>query len=147
MISRRAFIGTIAGGLFAAPLAAEAQPAGKVYRIGSLGPGSPAPANNFLQGLVDLGYVEGRDFVIEYRWAEAHPDRLPELAADLVQARVDVIVTGGTPGAAWAGGSGHRVTGRIRWAEVGAQTRSQAPRLFQVERAAAIRASEEGPLE
>jgi putative ABC transport system substrate-binding protein len=51
----------------------------------------------FRQGLSDLGYVEGRDFVIEYRWAEGHEDRLPALAADLVRARVDVIVTGGTP--------------------------------------------------
>jgi len=46
----------------------------------------------------ELGYVEGRDFVMEYRWAEGHLDRLPELAADLVRARVDVILTGGTPG-------------------------------------------------
>jgi putative ABC transport system substrate-binding protein len=83
--------------LLAAPLATEAQQAGKVYRIGFLGPGLPAASKNFLQGLVDLGYVEGRDFVMEYRFAEGHPDRLPELAADLVRARVDVIVTSGTP--------------------------------------------------
>jgi putative tryptophan/tyrosine transport system substrate-binding protein len=95
--TRREFIGTLAGGLLVAPLAAEAQQAGKVYRIGFLGAGSPPPGKNFLQGLVDLGYVEGRDFVMEYHWAEGHPGRLPELAADLVQARVDVILTGGTP--------------------------------------------------
>jgi putative ABC transport system substrate-binding protein len=52
---------------------------------------------SFLQGLSDLGYVERRDFVMEYRWAEGREDRLPELAADLVRAQVDVIVTGGTP--------------------------------------------------
>jgi len=50
----------------------------------------------FLQGLRDLGHVEGRDFVMEYRWSEGHPERFPELAADLVRSRVDVIVTGGT---------------------------------------------------
>jgi len=86
------------GLLLATPLAAEAQPAGKVWRSGFLQPG-PSPANKgpFLQGLCDLGYVEGRDFVMEYQWAEGHEDRLPALAADLVQARVDVIVTAGTP--------------------------------------------------
>jgi putative ABC transport system substrate-binding protein len=98
LIDRRTFLAGTGAVLLAAPLDAEAQRAGKVYRIGFLGPASPAPAKNFLQGLVDLGYVEGRDFVMEYRFAEGHPDRLPELAADLVQARVDVIVTGGTPG-------------------------------------------------
>src|SRR5215471_17261157 len=99
-VERRTFMAMIAGGFLAAPLAAEAQPAGKVWRIGFLHPGSSSPANlkgPFRQGLSDLGYVEGRDFVIEYRWAEGHEDRLPALAADLVRARVDVIVTGGTP--------------------------------------------------
>src|SRR5713101_9905185 len=101
-MERRRFIEVIAGGIAVAPLAAEAQaPAKKVWRIGFLSAGS-SPANlavkgPFRQGLHDLGYVEGRDFVIEYRFAEGHPDRLPELAADLVQAHVDVIVTGGTP--------------------------------------------------
>jgi len=52
---------------------------------------------SFLQGLHDLGYVEGRSFIMEYRYAEGHQDRLPELAAGLVRAGVDVIVTGGTP--------------------------------------------------
>jgi putative ABC transport system substrate-binding protein len=74
----------------------------KVWRIGFLDPGS-SPVNlavkgPFRQGLEALGYVEGRDFVMEYRWAEGQPDRLPELAADLVRARVDVIVTGGSQG-------------------------------------------------
>jgi putative ABC transport system substrate-binding protein len=98
-MNRRAFLTALSGSLLAAPLAAEAQEqkAGKVYRIGSLAPGSPAPTKTFLQGLVDLGYVEGRDFAMEYRFAEGHPDRLPELAAELVRARVDVILTGGTP--------------------------------------------------
>src|SRR5713226_4083944 len=101
-MERRRFIEVIAGGIAVAPLAAEAQaPAKKVWRIGFLSAGS-APANlavkgPFRQGLHELGYVEGRDFVMEYRWAEGHADRLPELAADLVRARVDLIVTGGTP--------------------------------------------------
>jgi putative tryptophan/tyrosine transport system substrate-binding protein len=99
-VNRRAFISTFAGGLLAAPLAVEAQPAGKGWRIGLLSNGTPqsaqVPAQKFLQGLRDLGYVEGRDFVMEYRWAEGHPERLPELAADLVRTKVDVIVTGGT---------------------------------------------------
>jgi putative tryptophan/tyrosine transport system substrate-binding protein len=99
-MDRRAFIGTVTGGLLAAPLAAEAQQSGKTYRIGFLGDfvAQTNPAPSFRQGLHDLGYVEGRDFVMEYRWAERHLDRLPELAADLVRAKVDVIVTSGTPG-------------------------------------------------
>jgi putative ABC transport system substrate-binding protein len=101
MISRRAFIGTLAGGLLGAPLAAEAQQAGKVYKIGYLNAGLSSAdlggKSPFRQGLHDLGYVEGRDFVMEYRWAEGHPERLPELAADLVRAQVDVILTAGTP--------------------------------------------------
>jgi putative ABC transport system substrate-binding protein len=98
-VHRRAFLSTVAGGLLAAPLAAEAQQAGKVWRIGYLAPQKRSSYDRvFLQGMGELGYVEGRDFVMEYRWAEGHADRLPELAADLVRARVDVIVTGGSPG-------------------------------------------------
>jgi len=100
-MNRRAFLTGLTGGLLTAPLAAEAQQAGKVWRIGFLMPG-PSPTNlvgkgPFRQGLLDLGYVDGRDFVMEFRWAEWHEDRLPALAADLVRARVDVIVTYGTP--------------------------------------------------
>jgi putative ABC transport system substrate-binding protein len=99
-MERRTFMATIASGLLVAPLAAEAQQAGKVYKIGILVGGfSPRRPGikSFLQGLHDLGYVEGRSFVMEYRSAEGHADRLPELAADLVRARVDVILTSGTP--------------------------------------------------
>jgi putative ABC transport system substrate-binding protein len=72
--------------------------------IGFLGAGSPgalAPlVAAFHQGLSETGYVEGQNVAIEYRWAEDHYDRLPELAADLVGRKVDVIVaTGGTPSA------------------------------------------------
>jgi putative ABC transport system substrate-binding protein len=100
-MERRAFMATMAGGLLAAPLAAEAQQPRKVYKIGFLSANlSQAPRphmKGFLLGLQDLGYVESRDFVMEYRFAEGHQDRLPELAADLVRARVDVILTAGTP--------------------------------------------------
>jgi len=93
-------MGVLTGGLLAAPLAAEAQQTRKILRIGWLNASSPSAnvsESPFRQGLSELGYVEGRDFVMEYRWAEGHEDRLPALAADLVRARVDVIVTGGTP--------------------------------------------------
>jgi putative ABC transport system substrate-binding protein len=95
---RRTFMVIIAGGLVAAPLAAEAQPAGKVARIGFLGlnPGAnPHRRGAFLQGLRDFGYVEGRNVVIEYRSAEGKLERLSALAAELVALKVDVIVTGG----------------------------------------------------
>jgi putative ABC transport system substrate-binding protein len=90
------------GGLFS-PSAAEAQQAAKAARIGYLVP-NPAAANPqlreaFLQGLRDLGYVEGRNLVIDYRYAEGKFERLPVLAAELVALKVDVIVAGPTPAA------------------------------------------------
>ena len=98
-MDRRAFIGTVAGSLLAAPLAVEAQQAtAKVPRIGflQLDPGNnPHLREAFLQGLRDLGYVEGRNVVIEYRSAEGKLERLPALATELVALKVDVIVTGG----------------------------------------------------
>jgi putative tryptophan/tyrosine transport system substrate-binding protein len=100
VITRRVFIGTLAGGLVAAPLAAEAQQAAKIARIGYLGfnlTASPHLPEAFLQGLHDLGYVEGRNVVIEYRDAEGKPERLPALAAELVALKVDVILAPGTP--------------------------------------------------
>jgi putative ABC transport system substrate-binding protein len=99
--TRRRFLGTLAGGLLAAPLAAEAQPAGKVTRIGVLETTSPAlnAANldAFRRGLRELGYVEGHNFTIEYRTADGRPERFPGLAAELVRLKVDVILTRGTP--------------------------------------------------
>jgi len=95
VMDRRRFIGTIASGLLAAPLAAEAQQTTKVARIGYLGRDIvPAPhlPEAFLQGLRDLGYVEGRSVVVEYRDAEGKSERLPALAAELVALKVDVIV-------------------------------------------------------
>ena len=100
-MNRRAFIVTAAG-LLAAPLAAEAQQAAKVARIGWLAarPGrSPHLREAFLQGLRDLGYVEGRNLVIEYRYAEGKIERLPALAAELVALKVDVIVAAEPPAA------------------------------------------------
>ncbi len=88
--------------LILAPLA-EAQSARQVWRIGYLGTSSPALepnlVNAFRQGLREFGHIEGQDIVIEYRWAEGKYDRFPELAAELVRLKVDVILTAGTPGA------------------------------------------------
>jgi putative ABC transport system substrate-binding protein len=95
MMDRRAFLGILAGGLLAAPLAAEAQQVAKVPRIGylALNPAAnPHLHEAFRQGLRDLGYVEGRNVVIEYREAEGKPERLPALAAELVALKVDVLV-------------------------------------------------------
>jgi len=100
-MDRRAFIGTLAGGLLAAPLAALAQQTGKVYRIGFLGNSTAALEANlvgpFREGLRDLGYVEGRNVLIEYRWAEGKYDRFPALIGELLALKVAVIVTAGTP--------------------------------------------------
>jgi ABC-type uncharacterized transport system substrate-binding protein len=76
---------------------AEAQQPGKIPRIGLLRVGSPPDpmVEAFREGLRNLGYIEGKSVVIEYRWAEGKPDRLPELAAELVRLKVDVIVPGG----------------------------------------------------
>ena len=88
-------------GFTLAPISAKAQPqSGKVYRIGLLGTAS-GQANRveaLRAGLRDLGYVEGRNIVFEYRWAEGKYERLPDLAAELVHLNVDVLVTSGTPG-------------------------------------------------
>jgi putative ABC transport system substrate-binding protein len=79
--------------LLVAPLAAEAQETGKTARIGMLGPGPADPlVEAFKQGLRELGYLEGRNIIIEYRWTEGRTERLPGLAADLVSLKVDVIV-------------------------------------------------------
>ena len=99
-MDRRAFIaGTL--GLLATPHAAGAQQAGKVHRIGFLGSGSitgdPRTREAFREGLRELGWVEGQNLVIEYRFAEGRSDRLPDLAAELVRLNVDVIATGPTP--------------------------------------------------
>jgi putative ABC transport system substrate-binding protein len=102
-MDRRMFIGCVAGGLLAAPLAVRAQQVGKVYRIGMLEaiPAAQNAANldALRKGLRDLGYVEGRNLVIEYRSADGRAERFPALAAELVRLKVDLIVTRGTPAA------------------------------------------------
>jgi putative ABC transport system substrate-binding protein len=104
MNNRRKLIIALGAAALAAPLSSLAQaPAAKVARIGLLGPGS-ATGNEpwvaaLLANLRDLGYVEGSNLGIEFRWAEGRNDRLPELAAELVRLKVDLIVTYQTPAA------------------------------------------------
>ncbi len=92
---------TLALGILAAPLAAEAQQAQKVPRIGTLWGNSISTSAHLLEafrrGLRELGYVEGQNIAIEHRSAEGKWERLPDLAAELVRLKVDVIVTAGTP--------------------------------------------------
>ena len=93
-MNRRAFIGTVAGGLLSAPLAIEAQPVNKTYRIGYL---SPAAVHTqiddvFDRSLKDLGYVQGRNMQLERRYTGGRADQLPRAAAELVGMNVDVIV-------------------------------------------------------
>ena len=98
-MDRRTLVCALAGGLLTVPLAVEAQPAtARAPRIGflALNPSAnPHLRVAFLQGLRDLGYVEGRNVMIEYRDAEGKLERLPALGAELVALKVDVIVTGG----------------------------------------------------
>jgi putative tryptophan/tyrosine transport system substrate-binding protein len=87
----------LALGVLCAPLAAEGQPAGKVYRVGILGvkasdPGEARLWQAFRLGLREHGWIEGENIAIEPRWTEGNSARLPELAADLVQLKVDLIV-------------------------------------------------------
>ena len=105
-MDRRTFLFVASLGALSAPLAAEAQPAGKVYRVGYLS-GSSSTDRRYLieafrQGLREVGWVEGQNIVIEYRWAEGRFDRLADLAAELVRLKVDIIVAGPSPPAAAA---------------------------------------------
>ena len=89
-------------GLILAPLAGEAQQAGRMYRIGYLFDGRPpdqttSPLRALEENLRELGYVEGKNLVVERRFAAFKYDRLPDLAAELVQFKPDVIVTSGNP--------------------------------------------------
>ncbi len=100
-MKRREFI-SLLGGAAAWPIAARAQQVGKMYRLGILEPipaaRNAANLNALRKGLQELGYVEGRNLVIEYRSADV-ADRFPELASELVRLKVDLIVTRGTPAA------------------------------------------------
>jgi putative tryptophan/tyrosine transport system substrate-binding protein len=95
MLERRAFLcGSVA--MLAAPLTTSGQPAVRVPRVGSLYTAvSPGTSNPFLDALQALGYIEGKTFIHEVRYAEGRVDRLPALAAELVQLNVDVIVAWG----------------------------------------------------
>jgi putative ABC transport system substrate-binding protein len=99
---RREFISLLGGAAAAWPLSASAQQTGKVSRIGYLGASSASlerrDLDAFRQTLRDLGYVEGENITIEYRWAEGDDSRLLGLAFDLIELKADVIVTEGTPG-------------------------------------------------
>ena len=101
-MDRRAFIGTVAGGLLAAPLAVEAQQAGKMARIGYLSPGQRVSLDHpyllaIRDGLQDEGFVVGRDVLVDWRFAENDYGRLPDLAAEIVQSRVAVFLCVTTP--------------------------------------------------
>ena len=98
---RREFITLLGGAAVAWPLAARAQQPGKLPTIGFLGGNAPSTQSQwtaaFVQRLRELGWFEGRNLAIEYRWAEGRFDRSPEIVAEFVRLKVDVIVTHGTP--------------------------------------------------
>ncbi len=102
MTTRRELLIALGAGALAAPLTSFAQQKGKVWRIGILGAtsasGTAGRVDALRAGLRELGYVEGKNLVIEFRWAEGNFERLPELAAELVRLKVDVIVAAGTVG-------------------------------------------------
>ena len=91
------FIGTLAGGLLASPFTTFAQQPTKLPRIGILGnEAGGTPWDGFRQGMRDLGYVDGRNVTMDWRWAEGRAERFPALAIELVQLKVDIIVASGT---------------------------------------------------
>jgi putative ABC transport system substrate-binding protein len=102
-MDRRAFIGTFGVAVLATPLAATAQPASRIPRVGFLEPGAPTVNRHFAdalrQGLRELGYAEGRDIIIEERWGEGRIERFPVLVAELTRSGVEVIVAASTDGA------------------------------------------------
>ena len=101
-MKRRAFI-TLVGGAAGWPLAAGAQQAGKIHRVGFLGSataaGSAKPVQSLRSGLREFGYVEGANIAMEFQWAEGTYERLPRLAAELIATNVDVLIVHGTPAA------------------------------------------------
>jgi len=101
-MNRRKLLIALGAGALGAPFASFAQQQVKVRRIGFLGAisasGYASQVEGFRSGLRDFGYVEGKNLVVEYRWAEGQYERLPELVAELIRSKVEVIVTHGTPG-------------------------------------------------
>src|SRR5215813_5950510 len=112
---RRSFLAGLVT-IAAAPLAAQAQPAGKVYRIGFLRAGPPPKAfvEAFQQGLRARGYIDGRNVVIEYRSTDGSFDELPRLAAELVRLNVDVILASAAPAALRLGARPRRCRSSLR---------------------------------
>ena len=103
MNRRRKIIVAIGVGALATPFCSFAQPQGKVWRVGYLTqtsrpnpPGSSAVYTEFLRGMRELGYIEGKNLVVEVRFADNKLERLPGLAAELVQLKLDAIVSGNT---------------------------------------------------
>jgi putative tryptophan/tyrosine transport system substrate-binding protein len=100
-LHRRRFLALLGGAALAWPLPLRAQQAGKIPRIGFLGNSTEALEANlvgpFREGLREHGYQEGRNIVVEYRWADGNYERFPALIAELLAAKVDLIVTAGTP--------------------------------------------------
>ena len=104
VMDRRTFLATLAGGLLAAPRAAEGQSAGRIPRVGVLAPGAGprpgtpllAPVEAFLQGLRDHGYVVGQNLILDTRWDEGRSERHVQQAQEFVAAGVDVIVASTT---------------------------------------------------
>jgi len=98
-MKRREFMGLIGGAVASLPRAARAQPAARLPTIGFLGASSASAQSEwtaaFVQRLRELGWIEGRNIAIEYRWAEGRNERFAEVAAEFVQLKVDVIVTDG----------------------------------------------------
>src|SRR6478609_9887445 len=99
---RRDFIQIVSAAAAAGSFAARAQPANKIARIGFLGSATAAGSSQSVkalrEGLKALDYIEGKNIIIEFRWAEGKYERLPELVADLIRLNVDLLVTHGTPG-------------------------------------------------
>src|SRR5437899_11379899 len=100
LIDRRAFITMLGGSILAAPLAAEGQQTGRVYQVGFVSLASQPAKGGFWRTIIDamreLNYVEGQNLVVRLASAEGRPERLPGLIGDLMQAKVDVIVTTST---------------------------------------------------
>src|SRR5262245_23169447 len=104
VVDRRRFLQGTAAGLLGTPLFAAAQPSGKVWRIGFLGNFPPTPGTAFgfaafADGLRQYGYVEGKNLIIEFRFAQGRDERYPQLVRELLQANVELVVTTQTPAA------------------------------------------------
>jgi putative ABC transport system substrate-binding protein len=101
MNNRRKLLLVLGTAAFAAPLSALAQPVGKIFQIGYLGNSTPsmesALVEGFRQGLRERGYIEGKNAIVHYRWAEGKVDLIPALVAEMIALNVDVLVTSGTP--------------------------------------------------